>query len=140
MRITESKLRSIIRSVIRESYGTDFRGVKARQTREYQNHPNRAADAKERKALRDKAEQFVYNVDRAVAALIDYHDDPEMQTQTKGMSSGDIENLISRAEGSTQDQTDLVHILGYDIYKRYIGNSDFWQKVKYGFEDIIFSG
>jgi hypothetical protein len=158
MRITESKLRSIIRSVIRESYGTDFRGVKARQTREYQKHPNRRADSRERKALRDEAKQkawetsgqFNHDVDSAFAALVDYYNRPEGQPQTKGMSGNDILNLIFNAQRGYNDQApdpettgaqeELAEMLGEFIYGRYIGNTKFWAAIFYKFEDEGFTG
>ena len=45
MRITERRLRRIIRSVIKESessgYVADTRGTQAQQIRDFQDHPNR---------------------------------------------------------------------------------------------------
>lgn len=140
MRITENTLRSVIRSVIRESYGTDVEGIKARQIRDYQNHPNRARDARERKALRDEIKLKEFHVKQAAAALVDYHNRPEGQPQTRGMSRGEIENLVLRARDSEEMQKKLAKILdstgGYD---RYIGNKNFWLQVYNKFEDVIFS-
>ena len=140
MRITENKLRRVIRSVIRESYGTDARGIKARQIRDYQNHPNRARDARERKALRDEIKLEEFHVEKAAAALVDYYNRPEGQPQTRGMSRGEIGNLVLRASDREEMQTKLAKILdstgGYD---RYIGNKNFWLQVYNKFEDVLFS-
>ena len=154
MKITESKLRRIIRSVIRESYDAKYDALarNAQQVRDYQNHPNRARDDRSRKAFRDEIKQkawdshgrFNFHVERVAGALVDYRNHPEIQPQTRGMSATDIENLVYRAEPSNgrseESQKKLIKILDSDNilgYHIYIGNEKFWREVYNKFEDEI---
>lgn len=153
MRITESKLRRVIRSVIRETYKTpDDLARNAQQVRDYQNHPNRARDDRARKAFRDEIKQkawdnhgrFNFVVARVVGALVDFRNHPEVQPSTRGMSATDIENLVYRADpshGRSEDnQKKLMKILDRDDnlgYHMYIGNKKFWREVHDKFFDEI---
>ncbi len=146
MRITENKLRRIIRSVIRESrhLSADDLARNAQQVRDYQNHPNRAEDDRSRKAFRDEINLFNFHVERVVGALVDYRNHPEIQPQTRGMSATDIENLVYRANpsngGSEESQKKLIEILDRDDslgYHMYIGNKKFWREVYNRFEAEI---
>ena len=154
MRITENKLRRLIRSVIRESrhLSADDLARNAQQVRDYQNHPNRAEDDRARKAFWDEIKQkawdshgrFNFHVERVVGALVDYRNHPEIQPQTRGMSATDIENLVYRANlsnvGSEESQKKLIEILDRDDslgYHMYIGNKKFWREVYNKFEAEI---
>lgn len=150
MRMTESRLRSIIRSVIRESY--DALARNAQQVRDYQNHPNRVEDDRARKEFWDATKQrawdnhgrFNFAVDRVVGALVDFRNHPAIQPSTRGMSAADIENLVYRAHPShgrsEESQKKLMEILDRDDslgYHMYIGNEKFWHEVHDKFFDEV---
>ena len=134
MRITESRLRSVIRSVIRESYDEDFPSRDASQRREthkYLDQPHMSDDDFD-------------HAENAASTLVDYCNQLPSRSQDGEMDKILLKNLVHRAFSSRLDREELQKklveildsndILGYD---RYIGNVVFWREVHDRFSEII---
>ena len=131
MKITERKLRSVIRSVIRESQN-------ASQRRESHKHLD---------------QPYMYNDDfvhakNAAATLFDYYNRLPSRSQTRGMDRIFLKNIIHRTKQISYVpgddkvlQKQLVEMLNKldktVSYDRYIGNVVFWRKVHDRFSEII---
>lgn len=154
MRLTESRLRSIIRSVIRESYYESASTTKAKQMRQYQEHPNREIDRKARLAQFKDSDDFKSDVKNAYEKLMGFYYHPHVNpvARAKGMSTIDIGNLVhyaSRGKFNEANperdelQRELCELLGVRIYstdlRKYIGNTKFWDEINKKLEDEIFS-
>ena len=135
MRITESKLRSVIRSVIRESSNEYFSGRDASQRHESRKHPDKP---------------YMYDDDfvhakEAAETLVDYYNRLPNRSNDGGIDKKLLKMLVHRAFSSgflnrkelQKDLVEQLRSLSTGSYDRYIGKNGFWREVHDRFSEII---
>ena len=131
MRITENKLRRVIRSVIRESYDEDFPSRDASQRRETHKHLDLPY-------MND--DDFVHAKEAAETLADAYNILPNRSND--GRDKMFLKMLVHRAFSSgflnrKLLQKDLVKNFLRGRYDEYIGKNGFWREVHDRFSEII---